>query len=384
MKLSIKRSEFLKLLSYASQVIPSKSAEIQFMNFLINVQSDAISIIASNGDISVKSTQTLKDSKGNEVILSAEEGSFQIQAKLLLECVSKMSGDIVSLIMVDSNLLNLSDGISEFNLVTAASEEYPNVDVYIDESLTSFKTNISNLKKLFDTTNFAAALKNSDPKYTGISVIAKDGKLSFSATDSFRLARMTCDIEDKDVDCNFIVTVKALDLVIKSVENSDVTIYANKSKVIFVSDNCLVSSSLLPGEFPTFDKLIFCTYSIFAEVDTAKFIAAAERVKIIANLDNDKPNVRLTLDKEKDSVLLSARYENYGNSNEKISNCILTFNNNLNFFEININIDNVINSVKALNSEKFNFCFNSDVSPFMVSNDDSNNIQILTPIRRVS
>ena len=65
MKLTIKRIEFLRMLTYAAQAIPSRNAENQFLNYLIDVNEDSVSIIASNGDISTKVTQNLKDEKDN-------------------------------------------------------------------------------------------------------------------------------------------------------------------------------------------------------------------------------------------------------------------------------------------------------------------------------
>ena len=107
MKLTIKRSELLKLLTYASQAIPSRSAENQYLNYLIDVNEEGVSIIASDGSISTKVSQGLKDEKGNDVILSLENGTIQTPAKMLLDIISKLGGEIVTLDMVDTGLMNI-------------------------------------------------------------------------------------------------------------------------------------------------------------------------------------------------------------------------------------------------------------------------------------
>ncbi len=63
MKLTIKRQNFLKMLNYAIQAIPAKSAESQFLNFLIIVGSEDVSVIASDGTLSCKVVQPSKDEK---------------------------------------------------------------------------------------------------------------------------------------------------------------------------------------------------------------------------------------------------------------------------------------------------------------------------------
>ena len=47
MKLTIKRNEFLRRLSFTAQAVPSRSAEAQYRNYLIEVKEDGVSVIAS-------------------------------------------------------------------------------------------------------------------------------------------------------------------------------------------------------------------------------------------------------------------------------------------------------------------------------------------------
>ena len=54
MKLTIKRAEFLKMLTFAAQAIPGKTAESQYMNFLLVVSQDALDVITSDGSITSK------------------------------------------------------------------------------------------------------------------------------------------------------------------------------------------------------------------------------------------------------------------------------------------------------------------------------------------
>ena len=104
MKLTIKRAEFLKMLTFAAQAIPGKTAESQYMNFLLVVSQDALDVITSDGSISSKIHQEREDEKGIEVMLAAEEGSIRTPAKLLLGIISKLVGYIVILELVDSCL----------------------------------------------------------------------------------------------------------------------------------------------------------------------------------------------------------------------------------------------------------------------------------------
>lgn len=383
MKLTIRRVEFLKMLTYAAQAIPARSAEMQFLNYLIDVKSDSVSIIASNGDLSTKVTQNLNDEKGNQIIINAEEGLIQTQAKLFLDCISKMGGEIITLTMVDSNLLNLSDEITNFNLVTRSGDEYPNVDLDIPADSHGFEVSLSDLKLLFDTTSYAVATKGPKDLYYGINVRAEAGKLTFLTTDSYRMAALSIPEENQDVSFVFTCPVKALDMVTKIDENGKVTIYFDDQRALFVSGNVTLSSRLLRGDFPSVDRLIPPSFPYSVTLDTDEFLSAAERVKIISAAEGRNAQVKFTISKET-GVSLSARSINFGNSNEVLRKVSVQLPDDVNIFEIGFNIDFTVDAVKALKSDKFTFVFASPTRMFMVKNDNPSNIQIITPIRMTS
>lgn len=380
MKLTIKRIDFLKMLNYAAQAIPSKNAEMQFLNYLIVVHDDSVDVIASNGDLSTKVTQNAKDEKGNDIIFNSESGMIQTQAKLFLDCISKMGGEIITLTMVDSNLLNLSDETTNFNLVTRAGEEYPDVDLNVPSDAKGFEVMLSDLKLLFETTSYAVATKGPKDLYYGINVRAENGKLTFLTTDSYRMASLSVPAENQDTSFVFTCPVKALDMVTRIDENGKVTIYFDEQRALFVSGNVTLSSRLLRGDFPSIDRLIPPSFPYSVKVDTAEFLSAADRVKIISSAEDRNSQVRFTISKDT-GVSLSARSTNFGNSNEVLRKAQLTLPEEVNIFEIGFNIDFAVDAVKALKSDKVTFVFASPTRMFMVQNENPENIQIITPIR---
>ncbi len=380
MKLTIKRIDFLKMLNYAAQAIPSKNAEMQFLNYLIVVHESSVDVIASNGDLSTKVTQNAKDDKGNDIIYNSESGMIQTQAKLFLDCISKMGGEIITLTMVDSNLLNLSDETTNFNLVTRPGEEYPDVDLNVPADAKGFEVMLSDLKLLFDTTSYAVATKGPKDLYYGINVRAENGKLTFLTTDSYRMASLSVPAENQDTSFVFTCPVKALDMVTRIDENGKVTIYFDEQRALFVSGNVTLSSRLLRGDFPSVDRLIPPSFPYSVKVDTAEFLSAADRVKIISSAEDRNSQVRFTISKDT-GVSLSARSTNFGNSNEVLRKAQLTLPDEVNIFEIGFNIDFAVDAVKALKSDKVTFVFASPTRMFMVQNENKENIQIITPIR---
>ena len=379
MKLTIKRSELLKLLTYASQAIPSRSAENQYLNYLIDVNEEGVSIIASDGSISTKVSQGLKDEKGNDVILSLENGTIQTPAKMLLDIISKLGGEIVTLDMVDTGLMNISDDYSTFNLVTKDGNEYPNVNLVIPEGKIGFTVPLKDLKTLFDTTSYAVSTKGNE-LYTGINVKALMGKLSFIATDGFRLASLTLPEPTQEANFTFTCPVKSLDMATKISETGECTIYLDEQRALFASSNVMISTRLLHGDFLSTTNLIPPSYPYTFKILTSDFLSSADRVKIISSADNSRNSqVKLTLSKD-GGATLSAKSSNYGNSEEKLRVASLNMEEGTEVFEIYFNVDYAIDAVKALRSDEITFALNGPTRSVFVKNDNPDNIQLFQPI----
>ncbi len=380
MKLTIKRQTLLKMLNYANQAIPAKSAENQFLNFLIIVTAEKVSIVASDGTLSTKVEQAAKDEKGGEVILNEEDGMIQVPAKYLLDIVSKLGGDVVTLNMVDTNYLNISDDATNFNLVTKDGREYPDIDLNIPEGSQGFSVPLKDLRKLFETTAYAVATKGPKEIYYGINVSVRNGKLYFLTTDSYRMARYAVEAKGGEENISFTCPVKALSMVSNIDVDSGCTIYLDEQRALFSAGGILISTRLLRGDFPDAERLIPPQFPYSVTVETSEFLAAADRVKIISSAEDKNSQVRLTVSRA-NGVVLYAKSTNYGNSEEVLRKATYVLSEGEEVFEIGFNVDFAIEAVKALKSDRFTFVFSAPTRMFMVKNDDPENIQIITPIR---
>lgn len=381
MKLAIKRIDFLRILNFATQIIPAKSPESQFMNFLIRCKIDGLSIIASDGTISTEVYQTLKNEKGDDVIFHIEEGFIQVPAKYFLDIIAKIGGDMVTLEMVDSSMLNVSDGINNFNLKTKAGEEYPDVNLALPEDVQGLTVKLSDFKKLFDATSFAAATRGPKELFQGINLRAKEGKLYFLATDSYRMARYAVPLSDMSQEVDFTCPVKALDMVSRISEEGDCKIYFDAQRALFVANGITLSTRLIRGEFPSADRLIPTSFDCTCKMNTQEFLNAADLIKIVSSYDNNKTYAaRMVLSKDT-GVTLSAKASNYGDGKSVLRENVIQLPEDQTVFEIGFNLDYVVAAVKALNSPSFTFEFVSPTRMFMLKNDDPENVQIVTPIR---
>lgn len=380
MKLTIKRENFLKALNYVNQIIPSKSVDNLLMNFLLKITEDNVIITGTDSNISTQYKISKKDKDNNDVIINSEPGEIQIPASYFLDIVSKLSGNIITLTLIDTNYLNISDDITNYNLITKDAAEYPDVDFNIPENNSGFTILFSDLKKLYNATAFAAAKKGPKTYYYGINVFAKNNKLYFLATDSYRMARLDIPVADQNADFSFICPCKALEMVSKISDLGLCTIYFDNQKAIFKSDDVILSTTLYNGSFPVVEQMIPPSFPYSLTVDSDEFLLAADRVRIIAAAEDNNCKVRITINRD-NGVTMFSKSTNYGNSEEIIKKVSYTLPDDQDIFEIVFNVEYAIEAVKALDSKTVTFVFSAPTRLFMIKNDDPENIQILTPIR---
>ena len=379
MKLVIKRNELSNMLSSLIQIIPSKSAEPLFFFFSIKCENDLLTIIASDGIISMKIDQKLQDEEGHEIILNMEDGHILTRAKDLYEIISKCEGDIISFNLVDDNYLRITDDISEFKVVVRDGREYPDINLNVEENNSSFKVKIEDFRKLYDKTSFAVAIKGPRELYYGINVNFKDNKLSFLATDTYRMAKYTVEAEGSD-EINFTSPTKALSLIKDLEEKGEVEVFCDKKSALFVTNKGIISTRLILGDFPLAERVIpqVTPYSI--EVKTNEFSRIVERMSILSSNDGKNCQVKLTINEDR-KVILSGESITYGNSNEEVRNAKVKMPENETVFEIGFNSNYVLSAIKSQESENVIFVFASAIKAFLIKSEDENNLQIITPMR---
>lgn len=380
MKFNINRNSLKQSLDIANKLIPSASANPCMVNFFIKVSNEGLEIRSTDGNISCKLLISVKDEKENEIIKDIEDGEFLVSAKYLIDILSKLDSEFVNFKMVDSNCLSIYDASSNFNLMTIDTSEYPDLNFNIADQNKSFHIKSSQLKLLYDRTSFAVATKGSKDMFYGINIRAKEGKLYFLTTDSFRMARYAIPNKDETGEFSFTCPLKALNMVSSLIKDEEVEIIFDEMRALFKTNNMTISTSLYVGEFPSPERLIPSAFPYSISFKTDLFLKSISRVGILAALEGKQPACKCSISRET-GVTLSSSSAGNGDSKDNLTFCSYTLPESEDFFEIGFNTEHVQQALRAINSEEASIVFSSPNRVLMVKNDDPENIQILTPIR---
>ena len=380
MRFIILRDVLFQALSITNKIVPSSSSNPALLSNLIRVSLKGLEIQATDGTISAKLSIPLKDEKDNVNLEVMEEGDFLVSAKCLFDMIYKFDTKKITFNMVDSNYLSVYDSSTSFNIYTRDSKDFPILGFDLSEDNNSFKAKISDIKKLFDKTSFAVATKGSKDMFLGIDITARNGKLYFLATDSYRMARYAIKSESESAKFDFICPVKALSIISSLTEDKEVKVIFDNQRSIFKTDDLIIATRLYQGEFPSPDRIIPSSFAYSISFNTENFLKSIDKVRILAAYETKTPICKLTISKET-GVTLSSHSEGNGECKDILKDCEIMMPENEEVFEIGFNIEYVCQSIKALGSEKSTLVFSSPVRMFMAKNDDEENIQILTPVR---
>lgn len=371
MRLNINKEQFLKALLSADKAIAPKNPNAVLASLKLDLNEKGLEIIGSNSNVTIKSTVPYMIGEKN-IITNSIVGSTLVNAHLLTEIVRRMEGEIVGFDVIDKSIAKIDDGRSSFKLNCTPADEYPDID--LEPSGTVFTMPCSTLTELVEQSAFAASTKEQRFILTALNLEVGDNKLVATATDSARLSRKSVDL-DTDVSFKCNIPAKALLDIVHMFESArTVEIAISDRKALFSFEGTVVSSCLVPGDYPVTKSIIPQNFNYFLEVNAQELLSAMGRVSVLAS---DRESV-IKLSMSEDSVEVSVKSQENGSANEHIQ----TFQYTGERLEVSFNSLFVVDAIKALKSEDVTICFQAEMKPFVVKNGkDDSVVELITPMR---
>ena len=313
MKLSVERSYLLKAISQAQSVVERRNTIPILSNVLIEAEGDTARFRATDLDIEVV------DKAPAQV---EQAGSTTVSAITLHEIVRKLpDGALVTLTSdSDKGRLSVEAGRSNFSLATLPKEDFP--IMANSEYSSNFSAQASVLRRLFDKSKFAISTEETRYYLNGVYMHIADADggqvLRCVATDGHRLARIDADLPDGASDMpGIIVPRKTVGELRKLLEDDDVQIAVSVSetKVRFATPEITLTSKVIDGTFPDYQRVIPAGNTRRLEVDASEFAKAVDRVSTVSS--ERSRAVKLSLDE--DRLVLSVNSPDSGAAEEELA-----------------------------------------------------------------
>ncbi len=281
MKVTVERSALLKSLGHVHRVVERRNTIPILSNVMISAAMSGLKLKATDLDIEVVETLAAD---------IATEGSTTVPAHTFYDIVRKLAdGAQVSLETTgETGQLVLRSGRSRFTLQTLPESDFP--DITAGEMAHRFALPSGEFRRLIDKTQFAISTEETRYYLNGIYLhtIDVEGALRLRAvaTDGHRLARVETTAPNGSSGMpGIIVPRKAVAEIQKLLEDSDaeVSVELSATKIRIAVGNVVLTSKLIDGTFPDYQRVIPSGNDKRLTVDKADFSAAVDRVSTISS-----------------------------------------------------------------------------------------------------
>lgn len=369
MKFSILQKDFLPVLQSVSRSTGSKSLPV-LSNVLLESVDGNLQVSATNLEIGVIKTVKAK---------IVDEGAITVPAKALLEIVGSLidesievetSGEQIKLTTERFNSVLNGIPASEFPVIPLSKE----AGVFIESHI---------LSKYLPQITFAAANDEGRPVLTGVLTEFNGKNLFLVATDGFRLAHKTLTL-DAEVGATFkaliprktfeeVARIIAEEIDLAPEEKVEISSSENQNQVIFKLGKVQVSSRLIDGQYPAWEKIIPVTFKARAILNKSEFLKAVKLSSIFAK--DASSIVKLKI--EKNAVILSSEAKELGNQETKIvseiegEELVIAFNGKF-----------LSDALNAISSTQVSVEFSGSLSPALITPIGEEGLEyVVMPIR---
>jgi DNA polymerase-3 subunit beta len=309
MRVTIERSAFLKALNHVQSVVERRNTIPILSNVLVRAKGGGVKLTATDLDIEII------EEVPAEV---TQEGAATVPAHMLYDIVRKLpDGAQLELDQgPDSGRVTIVAGRSRFALQALPPEDFP--DLAAGEPSNRFSLGASVLKGLIDRTRFAISTEETRYYLNGIYFHELSDSLRAVATDGHRLARAQVPLPKgaKGMPAVIVPRKTVLELA-KLIENEegDVDIALSSAKVRFSVNGLVLTSKLIDGTFPDYERVIPRNNDKVLEIDTKLFASAVDRVSTIS-FEKGRA-VKLNIGRDK--LVLSVNNPDSGSAEEEIA-----------------------------------------------------------------
>ena len=365
MDLEVLQENLSKALSITSRFVSSRAQLPVLANILLKADKTKLTLSATNLETSASISLGAK---------IKEDGELTIPAKNFFEVVSNLTQGTIHLTSEKESLRITGSGFTG-RISGMNASDFPKVPQIIkkDESIDLSKTKFLNA---LPQVSFAASSDEGRPILTGILFILSKKNLSLVATDGFRLSKKTINLEKAGREIKIVIPKNIL-LEVSRVgeenENIFLGVKEKEKQIVFGLDNLILSSRVLEGEFPDFEKIIPKNSSIKVRVDKEEFLRA---VKLSSVFARDSANI-VKIKIMKDSIKLSAESSQVGNQETTLDAKVEGEG-----VEISFNYKFLEDFLRAVVGEEVVMEFNNASSPGVFTDPkDPNFLHLIMPVK---
>lgn len=376
MEFVIKKEDLFNGIRIVERATAMKGLQPVLANILIEtVDKSTLKFVATDFDLVVFALvpAQIKDFK-------KEGEKITLPAKKLSDIVSRIGEGLINFkLSEEGNIVNIISKNTKFDIIGISANEFPqnleNVELNKEEEI---EIELKPFIKAIKQAGFAAAGYEANNLLSGVVCDISENIIEMASTDGNRLARIR---EKKEKGSGktgqFIIPSKTLQEFVKMsafIDEEIVKIYAQKTKIIIKSENTMIISRLMEGQYPKYNQLIPQETPKQAIVNISQLISALERVSIMVN---ERTSI-IKFEFKENKLILSADTPDSGASEEEMD---IDYNEKEEL-KIAFNYKYVLDSLKNMETTEVKIGLNSPLSATVLKpNNEEDYVCLIMPVQ---
>lgn len=314
MKFEVLSSDILSHLQTISRVLSSKNTMPILDNFLFKVETERLTLTASDGDTTIVTSVPIAATEGT--------GTFVVPAKTLLDPLKELPQQNLTFQINDDNLeifIFFQNG--KYNFIAQSANEYPKKKSLADDAR-SITLSSAALLNGITRTFFATAEDDLRPVMNGIYFDIMEDRIVFVSSDSKKLVKLSNTTVHPGFTAAFILPKKPANIIKNTVgkDMGDAVIAFDDKSACITFGDYEISCRLIEGRYPKYESVIPKNNTNKLVIDRQMFANILRRVSVFSN-----PATGLVkLDLESNSMMVFAQDIDYSTSAEEKIECNYT------------------------------------------------------------
>lgn len=279
MKFTCQRSALASAFQAVNGVVQTKSSRAILQNIKVDAANDRVTLSGTDAEIGIRCVI--------DGVSISQPGTLLLPASKTLSILKECRGELIT-VKLEGVTVYLMGDRSEFKLSSSDPAEFPDVPEFQERDYYLIPANV--LRQGIARTLFAADVESTRYALGGVVADFSNGKMTFVATDTRRLAISEGVFEKagnpEAPEVLPVIPQKAMSLVERLLSDcgaEDVSFSVTNKNMTVRAGNTTIRSRLVEGRFPQYRSVVPSNPSIRVEILAGAFHAAVRQALIVTN-----------------------------------------------------------------------------------------------------
>jgi len=284
MKFIVNSTALLRELQKLNGVISSNNTLPILDNFLFDIRSNHMTIIASDLETTMISTISVE---------ADIDSKITIPARILIDTLKTFSNQPLTFIVNNETFgIEISSEMGNYKLAGQNANEFPKIPELSSSSTTTIKGDT--LANAINKTLFASGNDELRPVMSGMYCELSTDQITFVATDAHKLVKHTRTDISSDKTASFILPKKPLIILRNNIsDDSDIKLEFNDTNALFTFNHITIICRLIDGKYPNYEAVIPKENPNKLTIETSSLLSSIKRVSIYANKTTNQIRLKI-------------------------------------------------------------------------------------------